>query len=123
MGCEKSDRKERRGECCKDKKLQDRDLRDLVPETDDESSRTPDDQEPTNYLAPANIALLHERQQNLAEWAGWFDGLLHWRRRTSRCAVALFAYMLELRLVCRPMIGGSCSFRIPLTIRNSLRTV
>src|SRR5258708_28575671 len=110
MGCEKSDRKERRGECCKDKKLQDRDLRDLVPETDDESSRTPDDQEPTNYLAPANIALLHERQQNLAEWAGWFGGLLHRSRGTSRCIISLFIDRLELRFICRPLIRGRGSF-------------
>ncbi len=42
------------------KKLQNRDLRDLCPQAHDERSRTTDDQQTADDLAPTNVALFHE---------------------------------------------------------------
>ena len=43
-----------------DEKFQNWNLRYLCPQTYDESSRTADDQQTTDDLAPTNVALFHE---------------------------------------------------------------
>ena len=51
---------EDRGNSREDEKLQNRNLRDLCPQADYERSRTADDQQTADNLAPTNVALFHE---------------------------------------------------------------
>ena len=55
-----SDTKQDRRDSREDQKLQDRNLGDLRPQTDDERSGATDDQETADDLAPTNVALFHE---------------------------------------------------------------
>ena len=43
-----------------DQEFQNRNLRNLCPQADDERSRTADDQQTADDLAPTNVALFHE---------------------------------------------------------------
>src|SRR6266567_7014474 len=72
-----------------DQKFQDRDARNLGPQTDHQRSRTTDNQKAANNLAPANVALLHERSEHFgkrfARRSRGFSWYLSAKRRMRSC--------------------------------------
>src|ERR1051325_8899561 len=76
MGAE-SDPKKNGSDGREDQKFQYGDLRDLRPQAHDERRRTTDDQETADNLAPADVALFHERVEHFRESAA--------RRAWRRC--------------------------------------
>src|SRR4026207_656901 len=65
-----------------DQKLQHWNLRNLGPQTDHKGSRTTDDQQAADDLAPADVALFHEGVEDFAEGTAWRTW---WRRRWCWC--------------------------------------
>src|SRR2546423_15499649 len=54
-----------------DHELNHRHARDLGPQANDQSRRTSDNQKAADDLAPANIALFHERGEHVGKWLAW----------------------------------------------------
>src|SRR5215213_6116329 len=73
-----SDPEKNGGDCREDQKLQYRYLRYLRPQAHDERSRATDDQETSDDLAPADVALLHEGVEHFRERAA---RRARWRRK------------------------------------------
>src|SRR5262245_1246566 len=67
MGAVKAEAEESRGYADEDGEFQERTRRNLRPQADDERDRTPDDQQPTDQLAPPDAALFHEGFQHFGE--------------------------------------------------------
>src|SRR4030095_10963597 len=67
----KSDTKENRSDGSKDQKLQNRNLRNLGPQTDNQRGGATDYYKTADNLTPTDVALLHERVEHFGKGASW----------------------------------------------------